>query len=57
MRMTFDACQTRKCVSVDIRQESRTSFNFSLSRTSGLDRGISLQPEVPNDDCESWDSS
>ena len=57
MRMTFDACQTIKCVSVDIRQESRTSFFFSLSMTSGLDRRITLQPEVPNDDRESWNSS
>ena len=57
MRMIFDACETRKCVSMDIQQESRTSFDFSLSRTSGLDRRITLQPEVPNDDRESWNSS
>ena len=57
MRMTFDACQTVECVSVDIRQESRTSFDFSLSMTSGLDQRITLQPEVPNDDRESWNSS
>ena len=57
MRMTFDACETRKCVSVDIRRELRTSFDFSLSRTSGLDRRIALQPEVLNDDRESWNSS
>ena len=57
MRMTFNACQTRECVSVDIWQESRTSFDFSLSRTSGLDRRITLEPEVLNDDRESWNSS
>ena len=57
MRMTFDACETRKCVSMDIQKESRTSFDFSLSRTSGLDRRITLQPEVPNGDRESWNSS
>ena len=53
MRMAFDACDTRKCETVNIAQDSRTSFDFSLSRTSGLDRRIALQPEVVNDNCES----
>ena len=53
MRMAFDACQTRKCVTVDNVQQSGTSFDFSLSRTSNLDRRITLQPEVANDNRES----
>ena len=57
MRMIFDACQTRKCVTVDIVPQSGTYFDFSLSRTSNLDQRIALQPEVANDDRESWNSS
>ena len=53
MRMAFDAYQTRKCVTVGIVQKSGMSFDFSLSRTSGLDRRITLQPEVVNDNRES----
>ena len=53
MRMAFDACQSRKCVTVGIVQQSGMSFDFSLSRTSNLDRRIALKPEVANDNRES----
>ena len=48
-RKRIDACQSRKCVTVGIVQQSGMSFDFSLSRTSNLDRRIALQPEVVND--------
>ena len=50
--MAFDACQTRKCVTVDLSDESRTSYNFSLSRTPDLDRRIELKSPVASSNCE-----
>ena len=67
--LSFDACQTRRCINVtivdDLVDEPLEYFNFTLERTPDLDTRISLNPVdgriaiIDNDGkyiiCMKWD--